>query len=98
MGHSLGALHALRIPREAVAQRPPLDAEADCAIALPDLPAVRLDELDHAHLPTPRDCAQGGAECGGRPPLAVAGVQAHARAGPAVVSGGPPARGLCAIL
>src|SRR4029077_2604624 len=77
--HGLGALHVARVPREAVADRPPLDAQPRCRVALAGLPAVGLDELNDADLPSARHRAHRGAERSGRLAFAVAGVDYHQR-------------------
>src|SRR6266851_8458498 len=71
---SLRAVHVLAVPREAVPDRQPLDAEADRGFLLTHLPLARLDELDHAYLPAPCRRAHGSAERSGRFPLSVPGI------------------------
>jgi hypothetical protein len=58
LGHSLAAREVTRIPCESIADRLPVHSQPIRDLTLTDLPAVALDELDHADLPTSGDGAQ----------------------------------------
>src|SRR5207245_9990001 len=75
----LAPRHVARVPCEAVAEGPPLDAEAHRNLALAHFPPLRLHELDHAHLPAAGDRAQRGTESRRGFPLTVSGVHDHDR-------------------
>src|SRR5581483_2381124 len=74
----LAARQVARFPAEAVAALDPVDAQAARGVLLAHLPAIRLDELDHARLPSaarhrPEQHAEGRRGLA----LAVARVEEH---------------------
>src|SRR5205823_10422939 len=76
-----GLVHVGRLPREAVAERVPLDAEMIGELAFTGLPLAALDELHHADTPAPRPAPSHHAEGGRALALAIAGVHEHDRLG-----------------
>ena len=69
------------VPREAVTERMPLDAELPPDLLLTDLPVARLDELAHRHRPVDGEGSQHHTERRRALALAVAGVDQHERVG-----------------
>src|SRR5207245_3829111 len=67
-------------PCEPVDALDPVHPELERDLLLADLPLSRLDELDHAHPPAPRDAAHHHPERGRRLTLPIAGVHQHERA------------------
>src|SRR5437870_6859588 len=70
-----------RLPREAVAQRVPLDAQVVGQLALARLPLPALDELDDSDGPTSGPAPSHDPEGRARLPLPVAGVDEDDRRG-----------------
>ena len=80
-GERLVVLEIVGVPREAVAERLPVDAELAADLLLADLPVAALDELHDGDLPVAGQRAQHHAERRRALALAVAGVDEHQRFG-----------------
>src|SRR5438445_4356689 len=76
-----GLVEVSGLPREAVTQRVPLDAQVVGQLALARLPLSALDELNDSDSPTARPAPSHDPEGRARLPLPVAGVDEDDRRG-----------------